>query len=161
MIIFACDPGAKPGFCLFDTEDPSYMAVDYRPEVASLWMSDPLPGEAVFEAQHSASHLYRNGKRVAIGRKSQSTLSFTAGRLFERFAAERKYRILPDAWRRILWPGSSRLTKPVVLARLRAEYSTLVTHIPKTHQGDCLEAIGIAVAWSRLTPEQKEPYRCV
>lgn len=115
--------------------------------------------EAVFEAQHSARHLYRNGKRVAIGRKSQSTLSFTAGRLFERFTAERKYRILPDAWRRILWPGSSRLTKTVVLARLRAEYNTLVAHIPKTHQPDCLEAIGIAVAWSRLTPEQKQPYR--
>ena len=30
-------------------------------------------------------------------------------RLFERFHALRKYRILPDDWRAILWPGSRRL----------------------------------------------------
>lgn len=158
MRVLACDPGAKPGFCYMNAGQ--VVIVSHRPEDFT-----PLPypydyEEAVFEAQHSASHLYRNGKRVAIGRKSQSTLSFTAGRLFERFDAERKYRILPDDWRRILWPGASRLTKPVVLARLRAEYSTLVDHLPKTHQGDCLEAVGIAVAWSKLTQEQKEVYRC-
>jgi hypothetical protein len=132
--------------------------VDYRPEAVAAYTEFD---EAVFEAQHSASHLYRNGKKVRISRKSQSTLGFTAGRLFERLAAGRKYRIPPDDWRRVLWPGSSRLTKTVVLARLRAEYSTLVDHVPKTHQGDCLEAVGIAVAWSRLTPAQKEKYRCV
>lgn len=152
--LLACDPGAKPGFCY--VEDGLLLRVSFVPDE----FDDMHFDEAVFEAQHSASHLYRNGKRVAIRRKSQSTLSFTAGRLFERFTAERKYRILPDAWRRILWPGSSRLTKPVVLARLRAEYSTLVEHLPKGHQPDVLEAIGIAAAWSLLTEGQKAQYLC-
>lgn len=151
--VLACDPGAKPGFCR--TFDAKILAVGYTYDDEFDWVYD----EAVFEAQHSAAHLYRNGKKVRISRKSQSTLSFTAGRLFERIRADRKYRILPDDWRRILWPGASRLTKPVVLARLRAEYNTLVGHLPKTHQPDCLEAIGIAVAWSKLTQEQKERYR--
>lgn len=160
MRVLACDPGAKPGFCSWD--DEGIQGVHYDPEV---FMPDDVHprwyDEAVFEAQHAATHIYRNGRRVPVSRRSQQGLSFTAGRLFERFRAERKYRIPVADWRRILWPGASRLTKPVVLARLGAEYSTLVTHIPKAHQGDCLEAIGIAVAWSRLTPEQKEPYRCV
>lgn len=158
MRVLACDPGAKPGFCVMNTEEPWPYTFDEVTHLAGL-VDGHEYDEAVFEAQHSASHLYRNGKRVAIGRKSQSTLSFTAGRLFERFDAQRKYRILPDAWRRILWPGSCRLTKTVVLARLRAEYNTLVEHLPKGHQGDCLEAVGIAVAWSRLTQAQKEQYR--
>jgi hypothetical protein len=155
--VLACDPGAKPGFCAHTGSSQLLWTVDYKPEEFDGVRFD----EAVFEAQHSASHLYRNGKRVAISRKSQATLGFTAGRLFERFTATRKYRILPDDWRRILWPGSSRLTKPVVLARLRAGYNTLVDHLPKTHQPDCLEAIGIAVAWSKLSQEQKEAYRAL
>lgn len=155
MRVLACDPGAKPGFCIHIGN--SKLAT-FVPEDVDGWGQFD---EAVFEAQHSASSMYRNGKKVRISRKSQSTLGFTAGRLFERFTATRKYRIMPDDWRRILWPGASRLTKTVVLARLRAEYSTLVEHIPKTHQPDCLEAIGIAVAWSKLTQEQKEQYRCV
>ena len=158
MRVLACDPGAKPGFCVVTLSGPGCVAFN-----DVTWCLDPEEcealDEAVFEAQHSASHLYRNGKRVAISRKSQSTLGFTAGRLFERFRAARKYRILPDDWRRILWPGASRLTKTVVLARLRAEYNTLVEHLPKGHQSDCLEAIGIAVAWSKLSQEQKEKYR--
>lgn len=155
MRVLACDPGAKPGFCSWD--DDGIRGVHYDPAVF-----DSLgPDEAVYEAQHSASHLYRNGKKVRISRKSQSTLGFTAGRLFERFRANRKYRILPDDWRRILWPGSTRLTKAVVLARLRAEYQALVEHLPVKNQPDCLEAVGIAVAWSRLSQEQKEKYRCV
>ena len=157
MRILAVDPGAKPGFCYM--KEGTIQEVGYRPEDFDC---RPYPydyDEAVFEAQHSAGHLYRNGKKVRISRKSQSTLGFTAGRLFERFDAQRKYRILPDDWRRILWPGASRLTKTVVLARLRVEYNTLVEHLPKTHQPDCLEAIGIAVAWSKLSQEQKEKYR--
>ena len=148
------DPGAKPGFCY--VEDGAIISATFVPDE----FDDMHFDEVVHEAQHSASHLYRNGRRVAIGRKSQSTLSFTAGRLFERFTAERKYRILPDAWRRVLWPGASRLTKPVVLARLRAEYNTLVEHLPKGHQPDVLEAVGIATAWSRLTQAQKAQYEC-
>lgn len=145
------DPGANPGFCL--TRDGVIAYADWE-------LDDPgVPlDELVIEAQF-AGPIYRNGKRVRVSRKSQQTLSFAAGRLFERFPAKRKYRISPDAWRRVLWPGSVRLTKVVVLARLRPEYGHLVEGFPKGHQGDVLEAVGIAMAWARLTPAQKESYR--
>ncbi len=150
------DPGANPGFAEW-TLDGRLVRSGYRPEDFG---TDAAPyAEVVFEAQHSAASLYRNGRRVPIRRKSQMTLSFTAGRLFERFRAERKYRILPDDWRAVLWPGSRRLPKAVVLARLEAEYGDLVVDVPKTHRGDVVEAVGIGVAWSRLTQKQKERFR--
>ncbi len=151
MRVLCIDPGAKPGFCL--TVGGIIVRVD--------WESLPAPAldELVIEAQFAAAHVYRNGKRVRISRSSQQTLSFTAGRLFERFPAERKYQIQPDAWRRILWPGAVRLTKKVVLARLTPEYGHLVAGFPKTHQADVLEAIGISQAWAKLTAKQKEQYR--
>lgn len=159
-MILACDPGAKPGFCLLATNlAPMRELVSYRPEEVAEWCLVSPPDEAVFEDQHLANFIYKNGKCVRVSKKSQLTLVRTAQTLFDRVQALRKYRILPDAWRRILWPGASRLTKTVVLARLRAEYNTLVEHLPKGHQPDCLEAIGIAVAWSRLTQAQKEQYR--
>jgi len=150
--VLAIDPGAKPGFCL---------TVDGVVEVATHWSEQAeglLPDELVIEGQFPGP-IYRNGKRVRVSRKSQQTLSFTAGRLFERFPAERKYSISPDQWRRVLWPGAVRLTKAVVLARLRPAYGHYVADIPKTHQADVLESIGIAVAWGKLTAAQKEPFR--
>ncbi len=151
MRVLCIDPGAKPGFCLVDDD-----AI-----VWTGWKGLPVANldELVVEAQFAAAHVYRNGKRERISRKSQQTLSFTAGRLFERFPAERKYRIAPDAWRRVLWPGAVRLTKKVVLARLTPDYGHLVEGFPKTHQPDVLEAIGIAMAWAKLTAKQKEQYR--
>lgn len=151
MRILACDPGARPGYCL----------VENGIIVWAGWENPPAHGldEFLCEDQYAATHIYRNGRRVRVSRKSQQSLSFTAGRLFERYPAERKYRIAPDAWRRILWPGAVRLTKVVVLARLRPEYGHLVEAFPKKHQPDVLEAVGIAVAWSRLSQEQKETYR--
>lgn len=155
MRILAVDPGAKPGFCYM--KEGAIQKVGYRPEDFDGYPYDY--DEAVFEDQHLANHIYRNGKKVRVRKSSQLTLVRTAQTLFLQVEAARKYRILPDDWRRILWPGASRLTKTVVLARLRAEHNTLVEHLPKTHQPDCLEAIGIAVAWSKLSQEQKEKYR--
>ena len=149
-----CDPGSKPGFAWF--EDNKLFRSGWEPELF------PEDGwfEVCHEAQHSAASLYRNGRKVRINRKSQSTLSFTAGRLFEKFSAQRKYRILPDDWRGILWPGARRLPKPVVLARLETEVGTLLDPTtPKGHRGDVLEAVGLGLAWSRLTYEQKEKFR--
>ena len=156
MMVLAIDPGAKPGFCLMD--DSEVLHVTYDVEDANPTV---IPGldEVVVEDQHLSNYIYKNGKRTRVSKKSQLTLVRTAERLLMKFPAERSYRILPDDWRRILWPGASRLTKTVVLARLRTEYNTLVEHLPKTHQPDCLEAIGIAVAWSKLSQEQKEKYR--
>jgi hypothetical protein len=149
--VLAIDPGAKPGFCY--TEDSMIVARGWEPDGFAGFALDELVIEGQF-----AGPIYRNGRKVRVSRKSQQTLSFTAGRLFERFHATRKYSISPDQWRRVLWPGAVRLTKPVVLARL-AVYGDLVADIPKTHRGDVLEAIGIAMAWYRLTVAQKEQYR--
>ncbi len=152
MRVLCIDPGAKPGFCLTQNggiqclgweDDGEYDDVD----------------ELVIEDQFAAAYIYRDGKRVKVSRKSQMTLAHTAGRLLERYSAERKYRIAPDAWRRILWPGAVRLTKKVVLARLTPEYGHSVAGFPKTHQGDVLEAIGISQAWAKLTAKQKEAFR--
>ena len=151
MRVLAIDLGAKPGFCF--TIDGVLAGVGWDAPVTATDLD-----ELVVEAQFAAAHIFRDGKRVRVSRGSQQTLSFTAGRLFERFPATRKYRIQPDAWRGILWPGSRRLPKKTVLARLTPEYGHLVEGFPKTRRGDVLEAIGIAVAWSRLTPAQKEKY---
>lgn len=153
MITLAIDPGAKPGFCL--TDDGLVLWTGWQD---SGEFEPTELDELVIEAQFSGP-IYRDGKRVRVSRASQQALSFTAGRLFEHYPAERKYRIAPDAWRRVLWPGAVRLTKTVVLARLRPEYGHLVAGFPKTRQGDVLEAIGIAMAWARLTAAQKEQYR--
>jgi hypothetical protein len=146
--ILAIDPGAKAGYCV--VEDGVVVLATHLPDLVPVAGYD----EAWFEAQHSAASMYRNGRKVRIARKSQSTLSFTAGRLFERFSAGRKARIMPDDWRAILWPGARRLPKPVVLARLEVEYGHLVT-TPKTYRADVLEAVGIAMAACKLSPAQK------
>lgn len=152
MRCLCVDPGSKPGFCL--TDGGVIMWYGYEsPDPAELALD-----ELIVEDQFSGA-IYRNGRKVRVSRKSQMTLSHTAGRLFERFPAARKYRIGPDAWRRVLWPGAVRLTKPVVLARLTPEYGHLVEGFPKTHRPDVLESIGIAMAWARLTQAQKESYR--
>jgi hypothetical protein len=152
--LLAVDPGAKPGFAYY--QDGALVQAGWKPDAFQLdgWT------ECVFEAQHSAAALYRNGRRVRIARKSQSTLSFTAGRLFERFKSPNKYRIMPDDWRAILWPGARRLPKAVVLARLEVEFGDLVpADVSKTHRGDVLEAIAIGQAWLRLSASQKEKFR--
>ncbi len=152
--VLAIDPGAKPGFAWY--RDGLLFRSGWEPEL----FPDNGWFEVVHEAQHSAASLYRNGKKVHIRRSSQSTLSFTAGRLFEKFKGQRKYRILPDDWRAVLWPGARRLPKPVVLARLETEVGNLLDPTtPKGHRGDVLEAVGLGLAWSTLSYEQKEKYR--
>ena len=154
MRVLAIDPGANPGFCVTDggqIELTSWQADGFE-------FLTPID-ELVVEDQFAAAHVYRNGRRVRVSRKSQMTLAHTAGRLLERYSAERKYRIGPDAWRRVLWPGAVRLTKKVVLARLTPEYGHLVADFPKKHRPDVLEAVGIAMAWARLSAAQKEAFR--
>jgi hypothetical protein len=78
----------------------------------------------------------------------------TAERLLLRFPAVRAYRIQPDAWRAILWPGSRRLPKKTVLARLRAAEPNLLADLTD----DAVEARGILRAWLTLTPSEKKKY---
>lgn len=153
MKVLAIDPGERPGLCYavdgiiqFVTHDPD--------EVTPVDLE-----ELVVEDQFIQGHIYRAGKRVRVNPKSQITLVRTAERLFMRYDATRKYRIGADAWRRILWPGSVRLSKPVVLARLLPEFADAVADVPVRNRPDCLEACGIMKAWGRLTAAQKEQYR--
>lgn len=110
---------------------------------------------AVFEAQHAATHVFSGGRKRRVSRKSQQTLSFTAGRQFEAVQAAEKYRIPVDDWRRVLWPGARRLPKTVVLARLRREYADI---IPRGATADAVEALGILLAWCRLGPSERKKY---
>lgn len=149
--VLTIDPGANPGFCL--VEDGVVQWASH--EALRTGELDEL----VIEGQYAATHIYRGGRRVRVSRASQQGLSFTAGRLFERYPAARKYRIQPSQWRSILWPGATRLPKPVVLARLRTMIDPeLYAHVPKKNQPDVIEAIGIALAWAKLTPARKKKF---
>lgn len=153
--VLAIDPGAKPGLAATDGRGGLFLSHEPGDVPTAGW------DEVVHEAQHSAASLYRHGRRVPIRRSSQASLSFTAGRLYERFPATRRYRILPDDWRALLWPGARRLPKKVVLARLEAQYGDLVVGVPAKNRDDVLEALGILRAWETLaeTPKAKERWR--
>lgn len=151
--VLTCDPGANPGFCLVQDG-----VIQWASHVTDPESVGPLD-ELVIEGQYAATHVYRGGRRVRVSRASQQGLSFTAGRLFERYTATSKYRIQPSEWRSILWPGATRIPKPVVLARLRTVVDPeIYSHVPKKNQPDVLEAIGIALAWSKLTPARKKKF---
>lgn len=149
MVVLSIDPGKLPGYAL--SEGGVLVWADWQ-EPAGHLKYDVL----VIEGQHAGAFLYRNGKRVRIARGGQNALSFTAGRLFERFDAQAKYTTQPDSWRAVLWPGSRRLPKPVVLARLKELVpARFWEHHNKTHQPDVLEACGLNLAWLRATPAQR------
>lgn len=155
MKVLTIDPGALPGLCY--AVDGIIQFVTHAPDEMTPVDLDEL----CLEDQFIRGHIYRAGKRVRVNPKSQITLVRMAERLFLRYDAKRKYRIGADAWRRILWPGSVRLSKPVVLARLRPEFADIVADIPAKNQPDCIEACGIMKAWGRLTAAQKEQFRAV
>lgn len=145
--VLAIDPGASPGFA-WDAYD--YVGVGTSPDSVPLALLD----EVVIEDQFLARHIYRNGRRVRVSPRSQITLIRTAERLLLQFPVARRYRISPTAWRGILWPGSNRLPKKTVLARLRAAEPALL----RDATDDAVEARGILRAWLTLTPVQKRKY---
>jgi hypothetical protein len=146
--ILAIDPGAAAGFAYRVgsrhgvTSDPDLVPAD------GPW------DELVIEDQHLARFIYRNGRRTRVSPKSQITLIRTAERLLLRFPAVASYRIQPDAWRALLWPGARRLPKKTVLARLRADEPELLADLTD----DAVEARGILRAWLTLTPAQKKKH---
>ena len=147
--ILAIDPGASAGFAYQVGERYGVSAdADLVPAAAEPW------AEVVIEDQHLARFIYRNGRRTRVSPKSQITLIRTAERLLLRFPAERQYRIQPDAWRAILWPGARRLPKKTVVARLRADEPLLLADA----SDDVVEARGILRAWLTLTPAQRKKY---
>lgn len=159
MRFLAVDPGSKPGFAEFN--NGQLIEVGYDPERLTTAIYD----QAVFEGQYATRYVYRNGRRQRVALASQQSLSFTAGRLFEKVVAREKFRINPNDWRRVLWPGSNRLPKATVLARLRKQlppaWVAMVDRLPKSHRDDALEAVGIGWAWLTLTEREREAYRHV
>jgi hypothetical protein len=173
MRILAIDPGANPGLtagCVDGGPMLEWTEWNVTREAAGHF------DELVMEAQWTGAVMYRNGKKVRISRKSQQTLSLTAGRLLERYDADRKYMIPVADWRRILWSGQlvthreydhpppkwPRLTptKRALITRLWYQYGMWVDQrFPLKNQPDILESIGIFHAWARLTAVQKEKYR--
>lgn len=172
------DPGAKPGFC--ETIDGAVVQATHLSDaiyVPEYYEYDKGIDELIIEAQYPAEYIWRDGRRVRVSRKSQQGLSFTAGRLFERFSADRKYSIEPNAWRRLLWPPGRPIpprqydhplpkwpkmakAKRAIITRLWYAYGQWVDErIPVRNQPDVLEAIGMAHAWMDLTQAQKEAYR--
>jgi hypothetical protein len=152
--ILAIDPGASPGFawafgCL-TTPDACAENVTHDPGRVPGWSWD----EVVIEGQFLTKFIYRNGKKVRISPQSQITLVRTAERMLMAHPATRQYRMLPSAWRAVLWPGSGRLPKKTVLARLRAAEPDLLAGAAD----DAVEARGILRAFLSLTPAQKKRY---
>jgi hypothetical protein len=145
--ILAIDPGASPGF--------AWVAEDGACSVSHV-MASPFYSwdEVVIEGQFLTKFIYRNGKKVRISPQSQITLVRTAERMLMAHPATRQYRMLPSAWRAVLWPGAGRLPKKTVLARLRAAEPDLLAGATD----DAVEARGILRAFLSLTPAQKKRY---
>lgn len=145
--ILAIDPGASPGFA-WETEDHIGIWHSSEPVAGVTW------DEVVIEGQFLTKFIYRNGKKVRISPQSQITLVRTAERMLMAHPATRQYRMLPSAWRAVLWPGAGRLPKKTVLARLRAAEPELLAGATD----DAVEARGILRAFLSLTPAQKKRY---
>ncbi len=139
------DPGAKGGFALFI--DGVLENWGHAPEDFDAPDGEPYDA-LVLEDQHAAASIYRNGRKVRVSRKSQGGLFFIAGRLFERFPAAMKFRVPILVWRGALWPGVARVPKKVVLARLE---KLVDPHVWAGQTDDTREAIGIGMAWQKMT----------
>jgi hypothetical protein len=148
--ILAIDPGASPGFAwVLGLGTPGALStVTPLPPPPAEW------DEVVIEGQFLTKFIYRNGKKVRISPQSQITLVRTAERMLMAHPATRQYRMLPSAWRAVLWPGAGRLPKKTVLARLRAAEPELLAGATD----DAVEARGILRAFLSLTPAQKKRY---
>ncbi len=147
--ILAIDPGAKPGFAC---KDEFGELITHVADAAESWRL--TWDELVIEDQFLTKYIYRNGRRQRVSPKTQVSLIRTAERLLLQFPAQRKFRIAPTAWRAVLWPGAGRVTKAVVLARLRRDEPELL----RGATDDAVEARGILRAWLKLTPAQKRKY---
>lgn len=149
--VLAIDPGASPGFAW--AYDGSYGVATENPGP----LTRPPPSrwdEVVIEDQFLAKTIFRNGRKIRVSPKSQITLIRTAERMLLAHPATRQYRMAPSAWRGVLWPGSNRLSKSVVLARLRNAEPELL----RDATDDAVEARGILRAFLSLTPAQKKRY---
>jgi hypothetical protein len=145
--ILAIDPGAAAGFAWVAEGWRDGVTADPNNVPAGTW------DELVIEDQNLRRFIYRNGRRVPVNPKSQITLIRTAERLLLKYPAVRQYRIQPDDWRAVLWPGSRRLPKPTVVARL-VQHEPWLLGAPY----DVIEARGILRAWLSLTAAQKKKY---
>ncbi len=88
-------------------------------------------------------------------RQSLMTLSFYAGALLYAVPGVRRIVLPVDVWKGIMIPGSERLPKAVYTANLRE-----ILGMPESEYDDnAVDAVGIAHAAARLTPEQLDQYK--
>ena len=159
----SCDPGKKPGFALWQGRELVEVGWGFHwPGAApneGLMAKLAVIKQFVVEGQHVETHRRdRYGKKRVISRKSQQTLSFTAGRIFERYRYTDRYEVPVPVWRQALWPRCGRLKKEVVLARFRLQHPELAKRAdvaPKTYRNDVTEAIAIGYAWLQLDDQTK------
>lgn len=151
--VLAIDPGASPGFAWIDTDPLQGDGIGVSAFCADAESDEPWD-EVVIEDQFLTKTIFRNGRKIRVSPKSQITLIRTAERMLLTHPATRQYRMAPSAWRGVLWPGSNRLPKSTVLARLRRDEPELLAGATD----DAVEARGILRAFLSLTPAQKKRY---
>lgn len=145
MLIYAIDPAstrAKRAIAVLRTPH----AADWGWSVgAGLPETSAMADLVVVEGQWS------NPK---ASRQSLMTLSFYAGALLYAVPGVRRIVLPVDVWKGIMIPGSERLPKAVYTANLRE-----ILGMPESEYNDnAVDAVGIAHAAARLTPEQLDLY---
>ncbi len=92
-----------------------------------------------------------------MGAQRTATLAFDAGYRLALVSAPLKYRIPPQAWRKVLWPtNGDSLPKAVVVARLRQ-----LLDLESRGTDDEIEAAGIALAVARSTAKGLKKWQVV
>ena len=141
MLIYAIDPASTRA---------KRAIASLVPELGPLWNIEPgipdVPADLiVVEGQWS------NPK---ASRQSLMTLSFYAGALLYAVPGHRRIVLPVDVWKGAMIPGSERLPKAVYTANLRE-----ILGMPESEYDDnAVDAVGIAHAAARLTPEQLDQY---
>jgi hypothetical protein len=154
VLILGIDPASttQPGYAVVSwTVGPDYVG----PVFSVVYLGEyPPPGPvdaAAVEGQWFGG---------PMGAQRTATLAFDAGYRLASVVAPLKYRIPPQAWRKVLWPtNGGSLPKAVVVARLRR---LLGLDGPEPRgTDDEIEAAGIALAVARSTAKGLKKWRVV
>jgi hypothetical protein len=159
----SCDPGTRhPGFALWFDETLHSLGWGWKwwpreTREDGFWSFLPSGhlNALIIEGQHfETERTGKKGKKFRIPPQDIMKLSFSAGRLFERFDAEAKFIMPVSAWRDGLWPGCQRITKEKVLERFEQDFPAhhervLKEKVPRSYRGDVSEAILVGEAFFR------------
>ncbi len=149
MMVLGIDPASttQPGYAVLDV---SHLGGALVARVVYLGEYPP-PGPvdaAVVEGQ------WQGGRASPM---AVAALAFDAGYRLAKVEAPLKYRIPPQAWRKVLWPtNGGSLPKAVVVARLRQ-----LLDLESRGTDDEIEAAGIALAVARCAPKAMKKWLVV